>query len=204
MRGSIFDVINNSKKIYDKIYIIDSYREPVSRKISSFFQNLNSILDNYYNIKGHLDFYLDNIDTHKLMKIFTEFFLIHGENYHSMDEVCCFYGIPYITDFNFKQGYIKIEYENIVLIKFLFKNIQYWDKYLFEFFNKQFDMKSNNLSIKNYNMKYNDFLLNYKIDKNMLIDLLSTDKHFKIFTTEDERDTIIERWSDVKVIENNC
>ena len=36
-KKSIFDMIDSSCEKFDKIYIIDSYRTPIERKISSFF-----------------------------------------------------------------------------------------------------------------------------------------------------------------------
>ena len=58
---SIFDVIENSMNKYEQIYIIDSYRTPIERKLSSFFQNnnctdesiesiLTKIQSNFYNM----------------------------------------------------------------------------------------------------------------------------------------------------------
>jgi hypothetical protein len=43
---SIFDVIDDSCKSKE-IYLFDSYRNPIERKISSFFQNLSIHVVNY-------------------------------------------------------------------------------------------------------------------------------------------------------------
>ena len=52
---TIFNIIDESSKNYENIYIIDSYRTPIERKISSFFQNIDNIYQNIdYNQICHL------------------------------------------------------------------------------------------------------------------------------------------------------
>ena len=46
---SIFDVIDLSCNNFDTVYIIDSYRTPIERKISSFFQNITIHIPDYMN-----------------------------------------------------------------------------------------------------------------------------------------------------------
>ena len=43
---SLYDTINLSSKC-KKLFIIDSYRTPIERKISSFFQNIHTFVPNY-------------------------------------------------------------------------------------------------------------------------------------------------------------
>ena len=81
---SIFDIINyNANK--HKLYIIDSYRNPIERKISSFFQNINLNAPNYKT---------QNI--YELIDIFNSLFN-KLEIYDSIDEVLNHYHLPLFT-----------------------------------------------------------------------------------------------------------
>lgn len=196
MKGSIFDVIEKSRKHYGKIYIIDSYREPISRKISAFFQNLDIELNKYFKKNNSFEFYVNNLSTSQLIDIFCECNLKNGENYHSIDEICCYYNIPYIKEFDFKKGYILIEHENITIIKLLYKNIKNWNNYLSEIFNKEIVLFSDNISeTKIYNNKYNDFLKTFKVDKDCLESILKNDVTFNIYNTDCEKQAILDKWS---------
>ena len=42
----LIELINNSSK-YKKVYLIDVYRTPIERKISSFFQNIKNHIPDY-------------------------------------------------------------------------------------------------------------------------------------------------------------
>ena len=44
---SIFELIDSSLSVFENVYIIDSYRDPIERKISSFFENITRLLPNY-------------------------------------------------------------------------------------------------------------------------------------------------------------
>lgn len=46
---AIYEIIDNSCKT-NKVYIIDSYRTPIERKISAFFQQINNKIDEYENL----------------------------------------------------------------------------------------------------------------------------------------------------------
>ena len=78
----IYNIINNSCKT-EKVYIIDSYRLPIERKISSFFQNIQKHIPNY-----------NNLLIEEIIKIFNEKFLVKLENYHSINEILSHYKLP--------------------------------------------------------------------------------------------------------------
>lgn len=48
-KENIINLINNSKSESNKIYIIDSYRTPIERKISAFFQNITLFIPDFKN-----------------------------------------------------------------------------------------------------------------------------------------------------------
>ena len=181
---TIFDVIDNSCKKYNKVYMIDSYRTPIERKISSFFQNITIHLPNYN------DLTIDNI-----IDFFNVNFIDHIEEYHSIDEVLQYYGMPLFTEFNFEQRYNIIEKDNKIFIKLLFKDIQKWNIILSKIFQKNIIMHSDNLTKdKSINNLYEEFQKKYKIPRSYIENILKNDNNFKIYNTKCEQEEYINRW----------
>lgn len=183
-KNTIFDVINLSSTNFENIYIIDSYRTPIERKISSFFQNINSHLPNYNDltIDKIIDFFnLNLIDT--------------IEEYHSIDEVLEYYNVPLFTKFNFEQKYNITKNDNKIFIKLLFKDIQNWNIILSEIFQKDIIMHNENLTKdKPINDLYEEFKKNYKVPKTYIENTLKNDIDFKIYNTEKEQEEYIAKW----------
>jgi len=181
---TIFDNINLSSKNYEKIYIIDSYRTPIERSISSFFQNIELHLPNY-----------KNLSIQEIVSFFNNHNLYKLEDYHPMNEVLTHYNIPLFDNFNFKKGYNMIKQDNKIFIKLLFKDINNWDKILSEIFGKNIIIHNDNLTEnKEYNYLYKKFKENYKIPKHYLLNELIHDREFKIYNTETEQSKYIEEW----------
>jgi hypothetical protein len=182
-KDSIFDLINYSSK--NKIvYIIDSYRTPIERKISSFFENISIHLPNY-----------NNLSIDEIVMFFNNNFINHLEEYHSINEVLKHYNIPLWKCFDFKNKYNIIKKDNIIFIKILFKDIQNWNKILSEIFNKKIIIYENNLtSNKSINDLYIKFKKKYKVPVSYIENILKNDKEFKIFNTPDEQIEYINNW----------
>lgn len=133
------------------IYVIDSYRNPFERMISSFFQNIDLHLgENYMNVDNKLINYM-------IIKNYT------FENYHPLDdEYPILDGIPFI------DKYIKFEKDGIIYIKLRFVDIDNWGNYLSEIFGKEIKMISDNISDnKIYNKKYKEFKSQFVITEEM-------------------------------------
>lgn len=179
----LIDLINESSK-NKKIYLIDSYRTPIERKISSFFQNLKSHVPNY-NEKTIKD----------LIDIFNTDFLQHIEEQESIDCIMLEYGLKLFDSFDFKKRYILKQKGNIVFVKILFSDINKWDKILSDILNKEIKMHDDNISSnKEYYKLYNDFKTEYKIPKSYIDDKLKNNKYFKIFNTLNEQKEYINKW----------
>ena len=99
---TIFDVIDFNIQNDTPIYIIDSYRTPIERKMSAFFQNLGKRINNY-----------NQKTTEDIISIFNQSFLYKLEEYHSIDEVMKHYGLPTFTNFDFKNKYNIVKKDNI-------------------------------------------------------------------------------------------
>lgn len=181
---SIFDVINyNSKK--RNLIIIDSYRTPIERKISSFFENIIYYLPNY-----------DEYSVEQLINIFNEKYFYGIEEYHPFDELKQHYGYPDFTEFDFNNKYSIIVIDNITFVKIRFSEINIWSSILTKFFNQQIIMHNENLTAnKKINNIYDEFKLKYKVPDKYLDEILPNDKNFLIFNSKMEQNEYINKWN---------
>ena len=178
----IFKVIDESC-LNKKIYIIDSYRTPIERKISSFFQNLVIHEPNYR-----------NMSIEDLILIFNRkvYWL---EEYHPINEVLSNYELPLFKDFDFEKHYNIIEKDNKIFIKILFKDIKNWDKILSEIFNKEIIISPLNLTEEKCIFSlYQEFKKKYKVPKWYLVKYLPMDEEFKIYNTIEEQNEYMNYW----------
>ena len=118
-----------------KIYIIDSYRTPIERKISSFFQNISLHLPNY-----------SNVPVQYIIHIFNTQCLNELENYNSISIAMEQYEVPLFKTFDFGKRYNMVEKDNKIFIKVLFKDINKWNEILSEIFGKNIIIYSDNLT----------------------------------------------------------
>ena len=181
----LFNIIDNSSK-NKKIYIIDSYRTPIERKISSFFHNIKLHCPKYTNIK---------ID--ELINLFNDKFLYELEEYHSINEILKYYNIPVFDKFDFDNKYNIIEKDNIIFIKIRFNDINDWNKILSNIFNKDIIIYPDNLTEnKDIYTLYNKFKSLYKVPKTYVDHIKNNDKEFMIYNSDIEKHKYIEYWSE--------
>jgi len=179
----LYECINNSCK-HSPVIIIDVYRTPIERKISSFFQNI------HINIP---DWKSKSID--HLINEFNNKYLNIIEEYHPINEAFINYKIPFFNGFNFKKRFNLIRKDNKIFIKLLYKDIQKWNKILTLIFNQPFVITKDNLSNqKDYYKTYQQFLSKYKVPKSYF-DKLVKDKEFKIYNTKEEQESYLEFWN---------
>jgi hypothetical protein len=182
---SIFDVIEYNTQTQDQIYIIDCYRTPIERKISSFFENINIHLPNY---KKHT--------LKSVVKYFNAGYIYNLEEYHSIDEIMTHYNLPLFDTFDFEKKYNLLVYKNINFIKIHFSDIDNWGSILSNLFNKKIEIKPSNLSeTKHYTELYNKFKSIYYLPNLYYNSYLPKDKNFKIYNTEEEQKIYFEKWS---------
>lgn len=188
-KNSIFELIDKSCKKFDKIYIIDSYRTPIERKISSFFQNIKTHIKNY-----------ESMSIDELVTFFNKNLLNEIEEYHSINEVLSYYKIPLFSNFNFESRYNIAVQDNKVFIKILFRDINNWGGILSKIFEKQIEIHSENLTNhKKINNLYSEFKKKYRVPKSYIDIKLNSDKEFKIYNTEEDRDEYIKYWTELSV-----
>lgn len=156
LKNKNIDSIDKLLSIQEKkyIYIFDSYRTPIERHISAFFQNVN-----LYILKP-----LDKVNIYMLIYWYNKLY-IDCDNYHPLDSIT-----PIFNDykFDFDKEYIKksihLENKEIIYIKLRFKSIHLWDIILSEILEKPIIIYSENISDnKSYANVYKEFKNNYLV-----------------------------------------
>ena len=168
---TLYDAIRQSMDHFDQVYVIDSYRQPIERSVSSCFQNKpNTTLDTFnYN-------------------------LLIGENYSCLEETLYEFGIKSMHKFDFNKKYFLTKYKNVNIIKIRFSDISEWGAILSDIFNIPITMCPANLSKnKLYYDNYLNLLQNIKIPKHYFRCLINS-REFKIFNTSDETHNYINKW----------
>jgi len=183
--STIFEHIDITCKKHERVYVIDSYRTPIERKISSFFQNISSHLPNY-----------EALTIQELIDWFNNNMIMHLEEYHSINEAFAHYNLPSFTKFDFTRRYNIMQHKNITFIKVLFKDIHNWGAILSQIFQKEITMYNENLTENKeiYNL-YKQFKELYKVPQTYLYKALLQDAEFKIYNTEIEQADYIRIWS---------
>lgn len=176
----MFSLMNMSK-LEEPIIVIDSYRLPVERKMSSFFQNLK--------VEKSID---------ELIVMFNNQFNTL-ESYHSINEVFDHYNIKRFTSFDFVKRFVIKKENNIIFVKLHFNDISNWGTILSNIWGRPITIISDNLSTnKHYHKLYTLFKKQYKLPKEFL-DKIKEDVEFKIYNTPQEQEEYIQKWRENSV-----
>lgn len=179
----LIDLINRSS-LNKELYLIDSYRTPFERKMSSFFENIHKNVPDY-----------KNKSCDQLINIFNTQYLNRIEEYHSINPIMKEYGVEPFDTFDFKKRYIIKKKGNLVFIKILFSDINNWNVILSEIFNKKIVLHSINISSKKiYSWIYNEFKIKYKTSNSYINNILKNDIEFKIFNTLEDQNIYINKF----------
>lgn len=130
---SIFELIDKKKKVY----IIDSYRNPRDRKISSYFHNYEHN-KKFFNVPK-------NICIEKEVEYYQMYIENNLENYEAISEPLKHYNIN-IIDMENKGTHWTYEKDNITFIRLKFEYIKNWNSILSEIMNKKIELRPYNLS----------------------------------------------------------
>ncbi len=178
----LYTLIDLSKK-NKRIAVIDVYRLPIERKISSFFQNIHTIPN--YKTKS----------IQQLIDIFNSDHLYRIENYHSINEIMDHYHVPHFDSFDFKNRFVMKYSNNILFIKLHFNDIHQWNYILSKITNKPIVISPENISNqKEYNTIYKQFKEQYTLPTNYL-SIIENDKEFKIYNTPQEQLDYLSKWN---------
>lgn len=185
---SIYQSIVESAKTYEEIHVIDVYRLPIERSISSFFENKKQMSEMEWN----------RMDVRKLIHEYNGLALknkdnLYPETYNSLNHILHYFKLPLMKTFNFKLKYNKTTFRNIHLIKLRFQDIREWKHVLKSIFNKQIPIITQNHSkYKPYYAKYKEFLNNFTMSKQTFDTFINPD--FYVYNTEEEQNTYISKW----------
>jgi len=176
---SIYELIEQNKQIHKNIYIIDSYRDPIERKLSSYFQHVGKDGNNM-NVNYHSD------------KINKKIFFL--ETYHPLNHILEYFGLEKFNDFDHDKKYKMIKHENIHFIKIRFEDINKWKNIFESILGKSIKIVPANVSsTKSYSASYDKVKNAYKININHL-KVFAECPEFKIYKTDAERKQYIEKW----------
>ena len=178
----LLDLIKRSSA-NKQLFIIDSYRTPIERKISSFFENIHIHVPNY-----------KNKSIQELIDIFNTEHLNVIEEYHSIDPIMEECGVELFDTFDFERKYVIKKKGNLIFIKLLYSNMNNWGENLSEIFNKEITMYSGNKSEnKEYYSIYNKFKQMYRTKKSYIDNILKNDQQFRIFNTPEQQDIYVNK-----------
>jgi len=169
---TLYDAIQKSMEHFDNVYVIDSYRTPIERAISSCFQNKpNTTLENFnYN-------------------------LLIGENYSCLEEILYEFKLPPVYKFDYEKKHFFTKYKNLNIIKLRLSDINEWNKILTSIFKRPINIIPDNLSKnKKYYDNYIHFLNNIKIPTKYFQCLINS-REFKIFNEKQEQLEYVKKWS---------
>jgi hypothetical protein len=193
--ASVFDLIESNMKKHKTIYIIDSYRTPLEKKMSSFFEDIEDYIPNYKVCEmSYLTTYFNNkyIYAKNCGRIYTE-------DYEPLDEIMEHFNLPPLKTFDFDNKYVIVRHKNLVFVKVRFSEIRRWEDMFSKIIGVPFKIVDRNRSEdKEYYEVYEKFKNLYKVPKTY-IDQLKTDKRFITYNSKNERDKYIKTWQEKSV-----
>ncbi len=170
--------------IKKKLIILDAYRTPIERKISSFFHNGEKKIPNFL-----------KLSTKEQIKLFNNKYLYEIENQHIINEIYKKFKLPNTKKYNFTHKYYLHEINNLIFIKLHYNDIKNWGPRLSNIFQVPITIHKDNISSeKKYYKSYKVFLQEYTVPKKYLTEELIKDEEFKKFQTPQEQQDYIKMW----------
>ena len=181
---SINEIILFNKYLGKDVYVINIYRSPIERNISTYFEKIGCY---HFNNK---DEEVNKYNIQKIIDRFNNIFPWIGVGDHFIDK----YNIKIPDRFDYKNKYIIVNENNINYITLRLKDSNEWGRILTNIFGFKIhiikDYESSNKPIK---YLYNSFKKQYKIPKNLLNKVLN-DKYLKYYYSEDEINIYNNEW----------
>ena len=181
---TINELILFNKYLGSDVYVINIYRSPLERKISSFFEKIGSY---------HFNTTDQNVNKYNLDKIINRFnnlFPYLDTSDHFIDK----YNIVIPEHFDYDKKYLLVKENNITYITLRLKDSSCWGTILTNIFGFNIrivkDYESTNKPIKDI---YNLFKKNYKIPINFLDDIKNC-KYLNYYYSADELKTYYNDW----------
>lgn len=174
---TIKEIILFNKYLGKDVYVINVYRNPIEKKISTFFEKIGSY---HFN---NTDEKVNGYNLNKVMTRFNNIFPWIANGDHFVDV----YDIPIPQTFDFNAKHVLVCHEDIKYISLRLSDSAFWGGILSNLlgFNLRIvpDYESNSKPIKDL---YAQFKQAYKIPTNLLQDLLQQDKHLNYYLSPSE------------------
>ena len=181
---TINEIIEYNKYLGKDVYVINIYRSPIERKISTFFEKIGSY--HFNNTDENLNTYNIQCVINRFNNIFPH--LCDGD--HFIDK----YNIPIPDNFDYTNKFLLVVENGIKYIALRLKDSDLWHQILSNIFHFNIhvikDYESSNKPIKDL---YNSFKKNYKIPKNLLKEQIN-DTYFKYYYSKSEIDDYYNSW----------
>lgn len=181
---TINEIILYNKFLGKNIYVIDVYRSPIERKISTFFEKIGTF---HFN---DTDQNVNKYNVNKIINRFNNIFPFIGLGDHFIDK----YNINLPEKFDFEKKYLLVESNGVKYIKLRLKDSNVWNSILSNIFSKNIcivkDYQTSNKPIKDI---YNIFNSNYKIPENLLNNIM-TCKYLNYYYSTDELKNYYNEW----------
>ena len=181
---TINEVILYNKFLGKNIYVIDVYRSPIERKISSFFEKIGA-----YHFNNN-DQNVNKYNVNKIINRFNNIFPYIGLGDHFIDK----YNINIPETFDFDKKYLLVENNGVKYIKLRLKDSHIWNSILSNIFSKNIcivkDYQSSNKPIRDI---YNTFNSYYRIPENLLDNIMKC-KYLNYYYSPQELQLYYNEW----------
>lgn len=177
------DLLNYSVKTHKRVYIIDTYRNPIERKISSFFHNFRTWLPQN-----------QHLTLNDVQDIFHKTIEEHIKDYSPFHDVCELFQIPVPEAFDFQNDYLRVDYKNITLIKLRFSSINRWSEILTQIFQMPIRLCDANITSHKQYFAAQKAFLKFYIPKVELLEEIRYDPYFQYFNTPAEQEEYLTNW----------
>lgn len=181
---TVNDIVTYNAYLGKNVYVIDVYRTPIERKISTYFEKLGAY--HFNNTDEQLNKYTVSKIIHRFNNIFPH---IANEDYF-FDK----YNIPIPNEFDYINKYLLITTNNIKYLKLRLSDSKHWDSIFKKIFKNNVviinDYETINKPIKEL---YTRFKAHYKIPINLLEDVVNSPK-FKFFYNERDTSNYFNEW----------
>jgi hypothetical protein len=191
---SINDIILFNKNLGKEVYVINVYRSPIERKISSFFEKISP---HHFN---NTEIELNSYNVNKVIVRFNNIFPWLGEDGDHLLDV---YGIKVPDHFDYENKYMVLKENDITYISLRLCDSDKWGNILTNIFGTEIRViKDYESSKKTIKYLYESFKKNYRIPINLLNDVMK-DKYLSYYYSSDELTTYYNQWLNKSTIERN-
>lgn len=182
---TVNEIILYNQSIGKEVYVIDVYRSPIERKMSTFFEKIDS-----YHFNNTCE-QINQYDIHKVIHRFNKLFPHIGNGDHFMDT----YPIQIPSVFDYQNKYLLVEQDGIKYIKLRLKDSNEWGNILTNLLGHQIqiikDYETVCKPIKELYLKFKEV---YHVPSNYLQELKDECKYLNYYYSLEEKEEYIHFW----------